>query len=848
MTTDQIRESFLNFFEKKGHKIVSSDSLVPQNDPTLLFTGAGMNQFKDYFLGVKKDLQRAASSQKCLRTGDLDNVGRTPYHHSFFEMLGNFSFGDYFKNEAISWAWEFLTEAMRISRDRLRVSVHENDEEAFLIWRDTIKIRPDWIVKLGDKDNFWPSNAPKDGPNGPCGPCSEIYFDQGEGVGCGNTSCNVDCDCGRFAEIWNLVFTQYNRRDGGALAPLAAKNIDTGMGLERLACVIQGKRTNFEIDTLDILVRETEKILGLKKPVCEVTLRSLCAIVDHARAVVFAIHDGAIPSNEGRGYVVRKLIRRAVWHGRQAGAKGAFLFELVPPVIEVMEKAYPELKQAEKNLMVTLRAEEERFVITLEQGTMIVQEMIQKTKNRKAKTLSGDNMFKLYDTYGFPGELTELIVAQEGLHVDLPGFQRLMEEQRARSKQKSEISGEIFVLSDLAKKLAGIAKTEFLGYETLEASGKVLFLEESQGRLLVVLNQTPFYGEGGGQVGDQGILESPAFRGGVTDTQKEEDRILHSVKIEKGTLKIGDVVRAKVNPEKRNATRRNHTATHILQAVLRKLLGAHVRQLGSLVNEDKLRFDFSHPKALTLQEIEAVENKVNEIILDNIPACTEVKSIEEAKKEGALAFFGDKYGEKVRLLRVGDFSLEFCGGTHVSRTGDIGAFIITQESSVASGTRRIEALTGMNALKYTRQLRAGLNEAAGLLKSSTEEISERIKKLQSKLKEAENRSGAVAPAQALDVDSVAARVCKLKNFSLVSEYLDHASAGDLRAAADRLKQKLKASVIVLFSADPTQSKVNVLVALSEDLDGSAVDARDILKKVAAEFEGSGGGRKDLAQG
>lgn len=840
ISTDDIRERFLKFFKDRGHKIVASDSLIPQNDPTLLFTGAGMNQFKDYFLGIKKDMKRAASSQKCLRTGDLDNVGKTPYHHSFFEMLGNFSFGDYFKKEAIAWAWEFLTEDMGLPKARLRVSVHEKDQEAYDLWLHDIKLRKDWIVKLGDKSNFWPSNAPLEGPNGPCGPCSEIYFDQGEGVGCGRKTCNVDCDCGRFAEVWNLVFTQYDRRDGGALAPLAAKNIDTGMGLERLACVLQGKRTNFEIDIFDPLVHKMLTLLDLKRPV-----PSVYAIVDHVRAVTFAIHDGAIPSNEGRGYVIRKLIRRAVWHGRQLGAHEAFLHELIRPVIDVMKNAYPELESSTKNIVLTVRSEEERFLETIEQGTEILSEMIEKTKAKKRKALSGEDMFKLYDTYGFPDELSGLIAKEHGLTVDEKAFEVLMEEQRKRSKQTSEISGEIFVVSDLAKKLTSIPKTKFLGYETLKAKGKVLFIEHLQDRLLVILDQTPCYGEGGGQVGDRGSFESASFKGDVLDAKKEDDRILHYVKVQKGKLSVGDEVSVEVNRELRDATRRNHTATHLLQSALREVMGTHVRQTGSLVNEHKLRFDFSHPKALSPQEIEKVENLVNGWVLSNIPSVPEEKSIEEARKEGALAFFGEKYGEKVRILKVGDISLEFCGGTHVSRTGDIGAFVITQETSIASGTRRIEALTGMNAVQYLRKMRSQITEAAGLLKTSPEEFTERLKNLQTRFKELE-RKKEERKKEAIDLEQVAARVRPWKKVSLISEYLDSLSAAELRHTADALKQKLKQSVIILFSSE--ESKVNVLVALSKDLSESALDAKEIIQKIVRQFEGSGGGRKDLAQG
>ncbi|MBI4971360.1 MAG: alanine--tRNA ligase [Candidatus Omnitrophica bacterium] len=616
------------------------------------------------------------------------------------------------------------------------------------------------------------------------------------------------------------------------LTPLAAKNIDTGMGLERLACVMQGKRTNYEIDTLAKLGNSVKSILKLKTPVPDDKIRSVYAIVDHARAVVFSIHDGAIPSNEGRGYVIRKLIRRAVWHGRQLGARQAFLYELVNPVIEVMKKPYPELKNAEKNLVLTIRSEEERFLETIEQGTQILEKMIAQTKHRKSNILSGEDIFKLYDTYGFPDELTEMIVLKHGLHVDLEGFEKLMDEQRERSKKGSDISSEIFAVSDFAKKLADIPKTKFLGYETLSTKGKVLFAEHAGDKYLVILDQSPFYGEGGGQVGDRGIFENAKFKGVVIDTQKEEDRILHYVRIEKGILSEGDTVHAEVNREIRDATRRNHTATHILQAVLRKQLGSHVRQLGSLVNEDKLRFDFSHPKALTQQEIKHAENAVNEIIRSKIQVCPEEKSIEDARKEGALAFFGDKYGDRVRLLRIGDTSLEFCGGTHCSNVGDIQAFMITKETSVGAGVRRIEAITGTDTIQnFVKQLEQSSQEQA--------------EKLQAKKKESEARK-----VTKLSDAQIASMKIEWKGLFLIPRICNDytRTINELRNEADHIINVMKEKTIaVVVTSD--DKKVSIIVALTKDLENREdLSAKDMVSKIAAQFEGTGGGNKLFAQG
>ncbi len=849
MKTDEIRKAYLRYFEKNAHRMVASDSLVPQNDPTLLFTGAGMNQFKENFLGIKKDLKRATSSQKCLRTGDLEEVGRTAFHHSFFEMLGNFSFGDYFKREAIHWAWQFLTEEVKIPKARLRVSVHQSDDEAFAIWKDEIGIRADWIYKLGDKDNFWPSNAPKDGPNGPCGPCSEIYFDQDPSQGDGGTVQDR-----RFAEIWNLVFTQFDRQDGGKLVPLAQKNIDTGMGLERLACVLQGKPTNYEIDIFQPINAAIERALGLPERGVQGQERShLYAVSDHVRAVVFSMADGVIPSNEGRGYVIRKLIRRALWRAHhilasagKAELKEAFLFKIVPVVVSVMAPAYPELKDAEKSITATLKGEEDRFLDALETGLRILESRIAELEKKKSKVIPGQIVFELYDTYGFPDELTRMIAESRGLEIDDAGFDAQMEEQRRRAKQATQISGSIFAATELEKKLGALTPTRFLGYTALESEAGVLLAELDGGKGVILLDQTPFYGESGGQAGDRGTLENASFKAAVIETQKKDAFILHFVEVQKGSLKPGDKVTAHVDAERRSDTMRNHTATHLLHAALRSVLGPQARQLGSLVAADRLRFDFSHSQALSAEELKRIEDLVNAEILSDKAVSKEEKPVEEAKKDGALAFFGEKYGATVRVVTVPGFSKEFCGGTHCDRTGQIGAFVITSDSSIASGTRRIEALTGSGALNYLRELRAQIGELSSALKTTPEKLSEKVAKLQDTIKkmEKEKKQSSVVAAdpKAILNQAIAAGVFKVARHKLP----EGAGVDELRGLSDSLRSM--SSKTIYFLGTENEEKVHFVIGLSPDLVQGPLDAREAMKTLAPLVGGSGGGRKELVQG
>lgn len=846
MKTSEIRKRFLDFFKTKGHTLVKSDSLIPRNDPTLLFTGAGMNQFKDYFLGLRTDLKRAASSQKCLRTGDLDQVGKTPYHHSFFEMLGNFSFGDYFKEEAIAWAWEFLTQEMKLIPERLYVSVHEKDEEALEIWHKKIGIPKKIIARLGDQSNFWPADAPKAGPNGPCGPCSEIFFDQGSNYS--EASKNkfwANDESGRFAEIWNLVFTQFERQEGGKLVPLKAKNIDTGMGLERLACVMQGKRTNFEIDLFEPLLRALRQKSKNGKGD---GVANLNAVADHVRGAVVAISDGANPSNEGRGYVIRKLIRRAVWQGRMAELKTPILGPLVPLVVSSLEDAYPELRASEKSVEQTIVLEEERFHETLDSGLNALSKLLEEASQRKTKMLSGEEIFQLYDTYGFPDELTRTIAQKSGVGINEKGFETLLEGQRKRAKAATKLADTIFTASEINQDFLKLSETKFLGYQTLEADGKILWQSFSGEEGAIVLDQTPFYPEGGGQVGDQGILEGKDFRFTVADTQKKERVILHYGKLVKGKSKIGDSCKASVNQELREATKRNHTATHLLQAALRSVVGTHIRQVGSLVNPEKLRFDFTHGKALTDEEIRNVEAWVNHAILESSPVQANHQSYDTAMRSGVLAFFGDKYGDEVRVIEVPGRSKELCGGTHCHQTGEIGAFVITSETSIGSGTRRIEALTGMNAIRYTKGLQQTLKKISETLKVNPDQVLERTEKLQKRVRELE-RSGFSSGRNTLeqiDIEKMIGSAQKIGTIKLIAKTIPDEEITFLRHLADQIRNKTKQSVIALFSTK--DSKVNMIVGLTKDLAPSKLDAKNMAQAVAPLLEGSAGGRKDLAQG
>ena len=712
MTSNELRKAFLDFFGSKGHQVFPSDVLVPKTDLTLLFTGAGMNQFKEYFLGKQGGVRRAASCQKCLRTGDLDEVGRTPSHHTFFEMLGNFSFGDYFKEEAIGWGWEFCTGVLGIDPKDLCATIYQDDDEAFQIWHRKIGLPEKKIIRFGAKDNFWPSNAQTDGPNGPCGPCSEIFFDQGRRFGCGKQTCGVGCSCGRHFEVWNLVFTQFDRRPDGTLAPLPSKNIDTGMGLERIARALQHVPTNFQIDLFRGIVQfiaKSAKVAYGKEAEKDAWIHR---IADHGRAVSFAILEGIAPSNKERGYVIRTLIRRADLSAKALGIKTPFLYRVIPHVVEAMKEPYPELFKSQEAIVQVVHQEEEGFERTLEQGLAEEEMMLEKLKASKKTFLSGEETFRLYDTVGLPLDLIKHYAEGKGVGVDEENFRKKLEAQRERSKQTSQMAGDIFGEDVAKKQILGDLETAFLGYEGCRGRGKIIaILKEGKSVkeiretevVEVVLDKSPFYGEQGGQIGDRGTLTAPAAVFQVEDTQHLGKVLLHRGRLLKGTLRVGDEVEASVDETRRRDIMKNHTATHLLHSALRELLGGHVQQAGSWVGQEGLRFDFVHSKPLTPDQIQAIEKRVNEYILRNDPVEPRSMSKKESEKEGAIAFFGEKYGEKVRVLNISGYSKELCGGTHVRTTGEIGSFKILKESSIGSGVRRIEAVTGWGVLHKERE-------------------------------------------------------------------------------------------------------------------------------------------------
>lgn len=825
MTTDTIRKLYLEFFRAKGHEVVASDSLVPKDDPTLLFTGAGMNQFKEKFLGRNVTYKRATSSQKCLRTGDLENVGRTPRHHTFFEMLGNFSFGDYFKKEAISWAWEFLTVTLGIASDRLWPSIYKDDEEAYAVWKDIIKVPKEKIIRFGEKENFWPSEAPSKGPNGPCGPCSEIYYDYGKNIGCGKAGCSPECDCGRFVEVWNLVFTQFDRQSDGSLKPLPNKNIDTGMGLERLVSVIQGVTNNFDIDIFKPITAEIEKGARVKGQAARPKVN---AIADHIRTVTFCIADGVMPSNEERGYVVRKLIRRAMSHGQDIGIKEPFLYKLVSIVTDVMKEQYPDVKERRDDIAQVVKREEESFLVVIATQLPRVEEAFEAARKGKSPKPLPEMAFDFYDTYGMPYEMLEETAERHGLKIDKAEFEKFLDKQRELSRSKSKIKGEIFS-ETFAKKVEALGlKTEFLGYEKAHAEAKVITVFDGGE---IILDRTPFYGESGGQVGDWGTIETKSALFKVKDAKKIGETIVHIGELAKGAIAKGDAVKVSVDESVRAKVMANHTATHLLQAALRKVLGDHVKQTGSLVDSEHLRFDFTHMKKMEPRELARVEELVNENIKKAIAVKKEIKNIETAKKEGATALFGEKYDKTVRVVTVGDVSKELCGGTHVDNTGQIGIFKITGESSIASGVRRIEALTGKAAEAWVAEQKKLQNA-----KVKAEADKDAMKKAMEKRIEEE----------AAKIDLFIGRAKAFGDAKAVIENIGDISIEGLRVIADRIRQKGLPSVAVL--ATVSDGKVSFVVSATDGLVKKGVSANAIAKEMAKCVDGSGGGRDNFAQG
>lgn len=852
-TTSQIRSDFLEFFQGKGHTIVPSAPLVPGNDPTLLFTNSGMVQFKDVFLGAeKRSYVRAADVQRCLRAGgkhnDLDQVGYTARHHTFFEMLGNWSFGDYFKKDAIAWAWELLTQVWKLPAERLLVTVYQTDDEAYALWRDMIGIPEERIVRIGDNkgapfasDNFWQM-----ADTGPCGPCTEIFYDHGDHIA-GGPPGSPDEDGDRFIEIWNLVFMQFDRQQDGTLMPLPAPCVDTGMGLERLAAILQHVHTNYEIDLFQALIRKASELTGT----ADLENKSLRVIADHIRACSFLIVDGVLPSNEGRGYVLRRIIRRALRHGWMLGVRQPFFSKLVPTLVEQMGEAYPELPAQADTVVRALQAEEERFAETLDSGMKIFDDVAAKVSNG---VIPGVDAFRLYDTYGFPLDLTQDIARERDLTVDIDGFNAAMETQRETARAAGKFGGGVTLSADL---VATLKPTVFLGYDRLQADGLNVVAILKDGRpvdaaqagdeVIVLTSQTPFYAESGGQVGDTGTLSAAGVQIQVSDTQKFAGQFHgHVGKLTQGSLKIGDVLSGQVDGERRGATILNHSATHLLHAALREVLGTHVQQKGSLVAPDRLRFDFSHFQPISAEELAIIERKVNQQVRANNAAEVHNMGMQEALDFGAMALFGEKYGENVRVLKMGDYSTELCGGTHVNRTGDIGLFKITSEGGVSAGVRRIEAVTGQGALDYVDAEEARLAEAAELLGGSAADVVEKIRALGLRQKQLERELEAVkakvAAGATADLSGQAVEVAGVKVLAVRLEGFD---AKALRDAMDRLKQQLGNAVIVLAGAQDGKA------ALVAGVNGSAmgkVKAGELLSHIAGQIGGKGGGRPDLAQG
>lgn len=854
MTSSDLRELFINFFMEKGHKALPSSPLLPSDDPTLLFTNAGMVQFKSIFLGdVESQHKRAVTVQKCLRAGgkhnDLENVGRTARHHTFFEMLGNFSFGDYFKKEACEWAWEFLTQKVNLPADKLMITVFNDDDEAAEIWQKHIGIPAAQIFRLGEKDNFWQM-----GDTGPCGPCSEILIDQGPEMGCGKPECAVGCDCDRYLEIWNLVFMQFNRDASGKLTPLPKPSIDTGMGLERLAAVMQGKKNNFDSDLFMPIIRYVEGISGKRYGKDRSADVSMKVIADHIRSSAFVLSEGLVPSNEGRGYVLRRIIRRAARHGLMLGIKGPFLHDVLDAVYGIMSGPYPELDENIEMSKKVLKFEEERFAHTLSSGMDLLDKVVNEIRSSGRDTIPGSELFKLYDTFGFPLDLAKDIAEDNGLKIDENGFNEEMELQKTKARASWVGGGE--EVSGIYKEVETlVGATEFTGYGEPDKRESVVKAMIRNGSLIkeakegeeveVVLDRTPFYGESGGQVGDSGVMEhgEGLLKIEVTNAKRSHNLILHSARIIKGTLRPDVYVKPLINEERRAAVKRNHTATHILHAALKEVLGDHIKQAGSFVAAERLRFDFNHFFAMDEREIKEVEKIVNEKIIRNMPVHVSETSLNNAIAHGVVALFGEKYGETVRVVRAGDYSAELCGGTHCSATGDIGPFKIISEGSAAAGIRRIEALTGFFAHKFINDEEEELKKTAGLLKATPLNISEKVRKALSDLKLLEKEMEKLRSSSASqDINSILAKTADMDGIKVLSLRIDGLDMKTLRDLADKLKDKIGSGVIVLGSILNGQASYVSLV--TKDL-ASRFHAGNILKSVTG---GKGGGRADMAQG
>ncbi len=847
---NEIREKFLSFFESKGCLRLDSFSLVPKNDASLLLINSGMAPMKHWFTGAETPpRKRVTTCQKCIRTPDIERVGHTARHGTFFEMLGNFSFGDYFKKEATAWAWEFFTKVMEIPEDKLWISIYENDDEARDIWVNQVGVDPSRIVRLGKEDNFWEHGT------GPCGPCSEIYYDRGEEFGCGSPTCGVGCDCDRFMEVWNLVFTQFDKDDQGNYNPLPNPNIDTGMGLERLAVVMQGVNNLFEVDTVQDVMKHISRIAGVNYKENEKTDVSLRVITDHIRSTVMMVSDGVIPSNEGRGYVLRRLLRRAARHGKLLNIDREFLYEVAETVIEASKSAYPELEEKKDYITKIIKKEEERFDATIDNGLVVLNQYIEETKNSGANELTGEMAFKLHDTYGFPLDLTVEMAAEQGLSVDVEGFNRSMDNQKATAKAarkdgSSWDSNETYEFEDASA-------TKFVGYTSLTAESRIVGVV-SEGEVsatiadgekgYIVVEESPFYAEMGGQVGDIGVISKDASSAKVINTTKTGDGIyLHEVEVTSGSFSDGDTVNLAVDKSHRMDISRNHSATHLLHKALKEVLGSHVAQAGSLVNGDRLRFDFSHFEAMTKEQLALVERKVNDAILEAMPITVQELPIEEARKLGATAQFGEKYGAVVRVVSMGDYSVEFCGGTHLTNTAQCGLFKIVSEGGVAAGVRRIEAITGNGVLKYMEHKDKMIHDVCSTLKTTETELTHKAESLMDDIKIAKRAAEALADKIAgAKANNLMASAKHINGVDVFTAQNDGVSIDELKKMGDAVKENNHCAVVVL--ATKFEGKITFVAMATKDAVAKGIHAGKIIKEVTAVAGGSGGGKPDMAQG
>jgi alanyl-tRNA synthetase len=848
---NELRERFLSFFEGKGHLRLPSFPLVPQNDPSLLLINSGMAPLKPYFTGKEEPpRRRIITCQKCIRTPDIENVGKTARHGTFFEMLGNFSFGDYFKKEAIPWAWEFFTKDLKMPVDKLWVSIYEDDDEAFEIWNKDVGLPEDRIVRMGKEDNFWEHGT------GPCGPCSEIYFDRGGEHGCGKSDCKVGCECDRFIELWNLVFTQFNKDEEGNYTRLPNPNIDTGMGLERLACVMQGVNNLFEVDTVRNVLSHICKLAGVEYGNAVKTDVSIRVVTDHIRSTTMMVSDGVIPSNEGRGYVLRRLLRRAARHGKLLGIDKLFLHDVAMVVINESKEAYPKLLERAEDISRVIRIEEEKFEATIDQGLVILNKFISETKNSGKDIITGDIAFKLHETYGFPIDLTREIAEENGLKVDEEGFRVRMKEHQIMAKNDYLSKHGSAWGDDIFSNLDKGVKTEFAGYDMHETDSEVLYIIKeneivdtatSGDNVTVILDRTPFYAESGGQVGDQGYIEAKNAKVKVNDCKKTDDgKYLHIGIVETGNIEKGAKVKAVIDLRRRTAIARNHTTTHLLHKALKSVLGTHVNQAGSLVEPDRLRFDFTHFSSISYDELRRIENEVNDKILESIPVDIREMSMDEAKKQGATALFGEKYGNCVRVVKIGDYSLELCGGAHLNTTSQAGFIKILGESGIAAGVRRIEALTGEAALKYFAQREELINEVAQVLKANPQDSVRKIETLvaevKSAQKEIEQLRGKLVSSS---LDDVLAKAIDIKGIKVITARFDQLDMEALRNTGDTIKSKINSGVLVLASG--YEDKVSLIATATKDVVSKGIHCGNIIREVAKVAGGGGGGRPDMAQ-